>query len=516
MKSFYRSIWTCGRYDADSHSAIMYNLLTGYSYFFEEESADVIGYVLNTPRDGNIEQEYIIEELMLDAENLFIFLEKLVQIGLLSGHISNVQTIETERKRLANIRKEKGERQLLPSDKMNTVDAERDFQNRAKTRIFSVVFELTYNCSEKCLHCYNPGASRNDEEKSDRKTQELNLDDYKQAIDQLYELGLVRVCLSGGDPFSKPIIWEIIEYLYSKEIAFDIYTNGQNLKGYESKLASFFPCTVGVSVYSAIADIHDSITRTQGSLHKTLDVIDKLASLSIPLEIKCCIMHQNCKSYRSVLKIADKYSAALQLECNIFDSVDGDECVSKYLRLSAEEMRIVLRDRNLLLYVGPEIINYGARVLPQNENVCGAGYSGFCITPDGTVVLCVSFHTAIGNLKKDSLSTIFSNPKLKWWKNLKISDYEECGKYDYCDFCPLCPGLNFAKNGTPLRASDNNCYIAKIRKEVADLLKEGKDPLGGKSIDEALMSLPDIKIDGIKKIQGISYYKKELGNNDSH
>ena len=102
MKSFYRSIWTCGRYDADSHSAIMYNLLTGYSYFFEEESADVIGYVLNTPRDGNIEQEYIIEELMLDAENLFIFLEKLVQIGLLSGHISNVQTIETERKRREN------------------------------------------------------------------------------------------------------------------------------------------------------------------------------------------------------------------------------------------------------------------------------------------------------------------------------------------------------------------------------------------------------------------------------
>lgn len=35
MKSFYRSIWTCGRYDADSHSAIMYNLLTGFSYFFD-------------------------------------------------------------------------------------------------------------------------------------------------------------------------------------------------------------------------------------------------------------------------------------------------------------------------------------------------------------------------------------------------------------------------------------------------------------------------------------------------
>ena len=207
MKSFYRSIWTCGRYDADSHSAIMYNLLTGFSYFFEEESADVIGYVLNTHRDGNIEQEYIKEALRLEDETLSLFLEKLLQIGLLSSRVSNTQIIESERKRIANIRKAKGERQLLPSDTMNVVDAERDFQNRAKTGIFSVVFELTYNCSEKCLHCYNPGASRNNKEKSTRNlTQELDLNDYKRVIDQLYESGLVRVCLSGGDPFSKSII----------------------------------------------------------------------------------------------------------------------------------------------------------------------------------------------------------------------------------------------------------------------------------------------------------------------
>lgn len=32
--------------------------------------------------------------------------------------------------------------------------------------ITSIMFELTYNCSEKCIHCYNIGATRNDDEKA--------------------------------------------------------------------------------------------------------------------------------------------------------------------------------------------------------------------------------------------------------------------------------------------------------------------------------------------------------------
>ena len=48
---------------------------------------------------------------------------------------------------------------------------------------------------------------------------ELTLDEYKNVIDQLYEEGLVRVTLSGGDPFSKGFIWELIEYLFSKKYA---------------------------------------------------------------------------------------------------------------------------------------------------------------------------------------------------------------------------------------------------------------------------------------------------------
>lgn len=70
--------------------------------------------------------------------------------------------------------------------------------------ITSVMFELTYRCSEACIHCYNIGATRNNEERSGRaKLIELTLDEYKRVIDELYEQGLVKVCLTGGDPIFK-------------------------------------------------------------------------------------------------------------------------------------------------------------------------------------------------------------------------------------------------------------------------------------------------------------------------
>lgn len=511
MDTFYRPKWTCGRYDEKTHSAIYYNLLSGTTYFFEDESADVVGRILSSGREGIISLPSISQLTGIDISSIISFFSQLVDLGLLLDTAPTESIITAERHLLSNHRKSSQQRQLLPSDPMQAVDAERDYLTRTRCKVFSLLIELTYECSAKCIHCYNPGASRNSKEQNTRHiTGELELSDYKRIIDEFYEMGLVRVCLSGGDPFSKPIVWELMEYLYSKDIPFDLYTNGLRVIGKEARLANLFPCSVGISIYSDIPAVHDSITRIPGSLKKSLTVLENLAELSVPLAIKCCVMHNNVKSYRGVVRIADRYSATLQLECNIFDSVDGDKCVSKYLRLGREEMHIVLRDKDIPQYVGPEIENYGAHSMPKNENACAAGCTGFCLTPDGSLTYCVSFQASIGNLKSNSLTEILSNPELSWWRSRTLSDYEECGKYEYCKFCCLCPGLNFAATGTPLKPCDNNCFFAKMRSEVADSLQKGIDPLNGNSIDEALNLLPEYDTSDIMRIPSSNHYKTRL------
>ena len=492
---YYRPIWTCGRYDEKAQVAIYYNLVAGMSYFFESYSAMVIGEVLTVPRNGMMELEIIARKLNIAMESLVPFFQQLEQMGIVSSVLPTEEIIADYRKHVSeyNCQQEQAaERTTQEKLPYAVSNAERMYTEKVGG-ITSVMFELTYNCSEKCIHCYNIGATRNDSEKSTRGDRvELQLDDYKKLIDDLYDQGLIKVCLTGGDPFSKSFAWDIIDYLYNKGIAFDIYTNGQRIVNDVERLAYYYPRLVGVSIYSGIAEVHDNITRIKGSWEKSMSVVRQLSVLGVPMNLKCCVMRPNVKSYYMVADIAKQYRAIPQFEIHLSDSIEGDRCVSKYLRMTKEQLEIVLRDDNVSLYVGKEVPNYGGQPKIMDQNPCGAGDHSLCITPEGNVIPCCAFHTMFGNIKETGIIDILSNSKeLSYWKELTLNDYEECGRYDYCAYCNLCPGNNFIEHGTPLKASNVNCFMAKARHRLALYLKQGNDPLNGKTIRERLKELPD-------------------------
>jgi radical SAM protein with 4Fe4S-binding SPASM domain len=436
--------------------------------------------------------EEISKATLICEESLEPFFNELMGYNLITKVCPTADGIADYRKRLSEYKchktqtVEKSTQEKLP---FSVSSAEMEYAKRVGG-VTNVMFELTYNCSEQCIHCYNPGATRNNNEISHRgDREELGLEDYKRIIDELYDCGLTKVCLSGGDPFSKPIAWDIIDYLYKKGIAIMIFTNGQRIVDKVDKLANYFPLLVGVSIYSGIPEDHDYITRIEGSWQKSMNVVKRLSELAIPMNLKCCIMRPNIKSYYLVADIAKQYGAVPQFEISLTDSLDGDTCVSRNLRLTPELLEIVLRDDNVPLYVGKEAPNYGGQPRKMDCIACGAGNNSFCITPEGNLQPCCAFPCSFGNLKKDKLETVLHSKELMEWQNLRLKDYEECGRHDYCDYCNLCSGVNYTQNGTPLKAGENNCYVAKIRFELAQKMKKGYDPLEEKTIPEKLSSV---------------------------
>ena len=89
------------------------------------------------------------------------------------------------------------------------------------------------------------------------------MNDYIRIIDELYDEGVAKVCLSGGDPFSNKYVWNILDYLYSKDIAVDIFTNGQSIVGKEKLIADYFPRIVACRCIVVVAIEHDNITRVK-------------------------------------------------------------------------------------------------------------------------------------------------------------------------------------------------------------------------------------------------------------
>ena len=504
QQTYYRPAWTCGRYHAAADTAIMYNLIEGKSYFFESYSARVIGDLLAHARNARIDLQTVAEHTGIAFESLTEFAETLVDAGLLCYKVlSSEEMMVLRRRQGQSIQEQPPQYDFRTVGKIDTSTAEMDYQNSLNCSecISTVMLELTYNCSERCIHCYNAGATRNDCEVSGRSRNEIGIDDYKQLIDELYNLGTYKVTLTGGDPFSKPIVWEIIDYLYQKEIAFDIYTNGQSIVDQIDRLAAYYPRLIGLSVYSGIPEIHDRITRTKGSLSKTLSVAEQLSAYGIPMAFKCVIFKTNVKSYHTVKPLARKYGAVLQLEMNLCNGVDGDTSIVNHLRLPAEALEVLLRDPDVPMYVGPERAHYGGERKPLDAGPCRAGNENFNITPDGLVTPCCTFPIPFGDLRKESLQEILHGQAVAQWRNTTVGDIEQCGREAKCEFCYLCPGNNYLEHGSPLKPSRVNCYMAEIRYGLVQQLEQGLDPLRGLSVEERLNTM---------EIEEVGTFQKEI------
>lgn len=501
-RRYYRPEWTCGRYNSRSQVALMYNLIDGKSFFFESYSAIVIAEILSTKRNEVIDVDYIATQTGIAAESIIDFIElSLIEAGLITRRVLSKDEINAIRKEAGSVMKSESQYYTYSNLKeehiigSQTAEMEYNKYLDPDTQVQSVMFELTYKCSAQCIHCYNMGATRNDSEKSGRgRYIEMSIDDYRRVIDELDSLGCYKVCLSGGDPFSKPIVWDIIAYLYEKEIAFDVFTNGLSLGIHVNKLIDYYPRLIGISIYSGISEIHDQITRVKGSFERSLSVAGQFAEYGVPLAFKCVVMKPNLKSYHMVKQLAIVYGAVCQIEANLCMGVDGDMSIINHLRLSQQEFEILLRDKDISLYVGLELPNEGKVIKAAEAYPCGGGNLFYTIMPTGEMIVCTSLHYVLGDTSKQSISSILKGDKLKKWRNTRIGDIELCGKSPKCDYCNLCCGNNFSEHGVVTKPSSVNCWMAEVRYNLMQKLKCGYDPLNGFSVNERLSQLCDNEI----------------------
>ena len=501
--SYYRPAWTCGRYNPSAQVALMYNLIEGKSFFFESYSAQVIAEILATKRNEIIDIDAIASKTGVASESIVEFIEEsLIGAGLITNRIFSKEETDKIRRSVGSMMKANAPRYTFSNLKeeqiigSQTAEMEYNKYMDANSQIQTVLFELTYNCSAQCLHCYNMGATRNSSEPNCRGTlKEMSIEDYKRVIDELDSLGCYKVCLSGGDPFSKTIVWDIIAYLYEKEIAFDIFTNGLSLQEQDvERLIDYYPRLVGISIYSGISEVHDKITRIKGSLNRSLSVASHFSKYGVPLTFKCVVMKPNIKSYHLVKQLAIEYGAVCQIEANLCMGVDGDISMINHLRLSREELEVLLRDKDISLYVGLELPNEGKVIKAAEAYPCGGGYLFYTIMPTGELIVCTSLHYVLGDTTKQSLASILNGEALKKWRNTKVGDIEQCGDSPKCDYCNLCCGNNYSEHGVVTKPSSVNCWMADVRYQLMQKLKEGQDPLNGLSVSERLSQFSDNEI----------------------
>ena len=464
--------WVAGRFDAENHVAIMFNNLTGQNYLFENDSASIIGEILSYdywkcifPSVVGLKYGYSAQDILAFAEDLkeeWLILDKPVSDREVFKKRSFVR-----REKKSTIKKAGGV-EHLPTI-FETVEI--DYRDKIKEKGIpsTVSIELTYGCNECCIHCYNPCSPRRDGIAKKVAKEELSLSEYERILDDLSSLGVTNILFTGGDPFIKKDFLKILRYAHEKKFAISIYTNGQVLADrrevYDAVLKTY-PHSIGLSLYSMDATIHDGITRIKGSLSKTVAVAKKLSRDGITLQVKCPIMKNNQKGYSRVRTFASRLGAVPEFEVNITAGVDGDRFASNNLRLSEKEMRHILKDPIIPLSSERQNVDRVKERGPEMQ-FCGAGINTANITPTGDVYPCMSFPLTCGDLKTDSFSKIWScSSELRRIRRLNYGMSDCCGRESYCKYCNRCIGQSFVEHGVPENKSEDNCFIARIREQM--------------------------------------------------
>ncbi|MCK5690073.1 radical SAM protein, partial [Myxococcota bacterium] len=161
------------------------------------------------------------------------------------------------------------------------------YGNALRLSSFSTLFvELTNECNERCIHCYASSAPGG--------TSLLKRNHLDAVLRDAKKLGFKRVQFTGGEPLLSPLLIDGLKLGRELGIAtLEIYTNGVLLD--EQKLGELieFKPDFAFSFYSDSAEVHDGITRLEGSHQKTLEAILRVKKAGLSYRVSIVTMEAN-------------------------------------------------------------------------------------------------------------------------------------------------------------------------------------------------------------------------------
>ena len=181
-----------------------------------------------------------------------------------------------------------------------------------------VMFELTYRCNFHCKHCYVP--------EHYRKKGELKTEEIFSILDQLKEIGCFYLGFTGGEPFVREDIGEIL--WYAKRCGFEIiiYTNGSLIdERIGSQLEHLGPNRVDITIPAMSKAAFERITGIPGSRDRVFAAIRLLHENRINLGFKTCLLKENESEIKEIRDFAASLGAPHRLDDMLSTRLDGSK-----------------------------------------------------------------------------------------------------------------------------------------------------------------------------------------------
>jgi len=318
---------------------------------------------------------------------------------------------------------------------------------------YSAMIEISDHCNEACVHCYQVHGQKS----------EMTTDEVKGVIDELAEMGVLMLTISGGEATLRHDFLDIVEHARKRRFAVKIYTNGLRITAEVArKLADLAVQEVHISLYSHRAEVHDGVTRVPGSFEKTVSAVRHLVEASIAVVLKTPLMQANAAEYREYIALADSLGADFSLGPTIHAREDGTLGPQK---LAMDQRTRVLAESDPATGLG------SGRPKTQQADVntrpCGACTGVVHIEANGEMRPCALLTVPVGNTLTEGVREAWaSNPEARLIRSLSWADIHGCRDCDLRPFCTRCFANAQAEGGDALGPYPSACKRALARFEA--------------------------------------------------
>jgi len=308
-------------------------------------------------------------------------------------------------------------------------------------RLLDAVLELTHRCNFDCFFCYNDRVLR---------TWPLTSDEYSDLMEQLADMAVLNLTLTGGEPLVHPDFFAIGARARDLGFVIRLKSNGHLLRGDVARRLKdeVAPYQIDLSVHGATAEVHDRQTQQPGSFDQLLKNIDEMNRLELRMKLNCTLTAWNEEEVEEIFNLADRLGLLLNFNATVSPKDNGDtapmslaptpEGISRLSRALAQRREEAQRREKEESPLkdgkgqGPDVIRH-----------CGAGASSVTIDQWGNVMPCVQWRRVVGNVREKPIAEIWSTSSgLEEVRALTVEAKKVVPHFDGpADVTIFCPGI---------------------------------------------------------------------------
>ncbi len=243
----------------------------------------------------------------------------------------------------------------------------------------AVTLALTYRCTQRCGYCRI----------WERAGPEMGTAQVLRAIEELHDIGMCRLGLTGGEPLLRDDLDVIVDHAVDRGLFTTVFTAGALVPRWLGTLRKLDAVLVSLD---GPPEVHDA-ARGAGAYEQALRAIRLLRDVGVPVWTNTVVTSHSLEAVDHVLELAERHNFLCAFQPVFRHSYSIDE--PDVARLRADERAYsALVDRLIRLAREGAPILSSVRALERLRDPapgprdCLAGQAYCAVTPDGRVAPC--------------------------------------------------------------------------------------------------------------------------------